>query len=200
MSINMAYDHDSIIAEIRATDTITESATIIRNTQSDIRLEANPELLLLNIGSVDNMNDATMIADVFMQRFGPIAICRSVSKEVSYPITLLDYIFGLLTMNVGELTFNVHISLVYLLSAFVKRGFKYVRECNNNDLYDDYCFDAAYAREARCDIHIWTYDYATIMKHYAPLNEAVIAYFHHPSRLDKWIETNPDKNYDDFMN
>lgn len=87
-----------------------------------------------------------------------------------------------------------------LLRAFKKAKFKYAAECSMRELrekyasmgYTPYALSTKFKTQTYAGYLYDTYEYDQIKEDRADLNREIVEYAHHPSRIQKWIESGKD--------
>lgn len=143
------------------------------------------------MGYIETYEQALVVANVFKQRFGnTIVICRESSACEKRMITLLDE----LLMNPKQYL-DVHANGYYrIVCALHDVGFKRADECNYHLLWHFYSMDMYYYK-----YFTFPYDYKSIRDEKLYLHRDLIEFHYHPQQIQKWLNANPNKHIEDYL-
>ena len=161
--------------------TIEERIEFLRN--YDFTYEYQPDGILSWFEGVSD-SEADTIANIFLDKIGPIILCIESSRCDDRFTTIVD-IFN-----------NNEIDCSQLKLAFRNTGFLCSSDCDPRTLFNLYYSDLIY------DIHIDSivepYNYTFIKEKNKAINKEIIEHIYHPSKLQKWVDDGNEP--EDYMN
>lgn len=171
-----------------ANDSLTfdERLEILQTCEFNIHEEAQPWCILQYFSDITDTNDALKVAEIFKKRFGLLIIEKEITHYNRKFTTIMDE-FESEYCSSDDVSFWVDA----FRNAFKATGFLYAKDVNPRELYAMYLdryyyeFDGIPFVEA---IEPW------------PLTEHLAQYLFHPDRVSKWMEANPDKGVEEYLN
>jgi hypothetical protein len=206
--IRGVYESREFDGTMRNITDLNTRLEFLKNSEYDIIAGTQPEAIICNFDEVKNEDDAMKVADLFMKKYGDTIICIEASYCDNRLQTIIDCLHDKLKIDyqtlqtniidvrdpalIGDVRDELLMLIDYgfkdfrrdqlLLGAFIERGFKRASKCDSRDLI------RLFREHNVCvkDFDI-TYDYVQMKLDNICLREELIAYLHHPSRIEKWI-------------
>ena len=191
--------------EIRDLDTRLE---FLEMSEYDIIADTQPDAVLCYFDEVMNEDDAMKVANLFMKKYGDTIICIEASTCDKRFETIVDCLQDKLKIDYQNLQSNfismrdptasrlrrsaLLMDMEYglfdfrrdqlLLGAFIERGFKRATKCDSRDM-----IRVCVEHDVSLEDFIIDYDYEQIKSDNESLKEEMVAYLHHPIRIEKWL-------------
>lgn len=169
---------------------LQERLDFIRTTEYDIpEVEAQPwaiTQMFSDLAESDTpIEDAFQVAEVFKERFGLLIIEREASFCDNRYMTIMDH------FDSSFREYNNAFWIGMLRYAFKRTGFLYAKDIDPKVAYRIYANKWYFTFD---DV-----DFKDLFQQ-NPFAEELAQYVFHPTRVAKWLEANPEKGADEYMN